>query len=117
MTIDLVYDNLDATGGEALVVEATISLLSTEDGGKPQPITARYRPNHNFGSPENRSMFVGQVELHENEFLHPGESRDLLVRFLNVRGLAEKLFVGSQWRLQEGLRLVGTGRVKRIVSI
>jgi len=71
MSIDLVYDNLDATGGDAIVVEATISLLSTEDGGKSRPIGTRYRPNHNFGGPENRNMFVGQVELQENEFLYP----------------------------------------------
>jgi hypothetical protein len=61
-------------------------------------------------------MFVGQVELPENDAWHPGESRDVMVRFLNVHGLSEKLKVGAEWRLQEGWRLVAVGTIKRVVS-
>jgi hypothetical protein len=60
-------------------------------------------------------MVMGQLELQENDTLAPGESRDLLVTFLSAPGLAEKLSIGMQWRLQKGARLVGTGKVKRVV--
>jgi translation elongation factor EF-Tu-like GTPase len=116
VTADLVYDNLDATGGDPIVVEAEIRLLSADEGGRSQPLTRAFRPNHNFGGPEDRNMFVGQVELPENDAWQPGESRDLMVRFLNVHGLAEKLKVGAEWRLQEGRRLVAVGTIKRVVS-
>lgn len=61
-------------------------------------------------------MFIGQIELKKDEFLHPGEARDLLVTFLNVPELREKLTVGRSWRLQEGQELVGYGKVKRVVD-
>jgi len=116
VSFSLIYDNLDTTGGKPIVVEANIRLLSTEQGGKSSPITQLYRPNHNFGDPDNRNMFIGQIELGELEYLHPGESRDLRVTFFNVHGLREKLIEGRKWRLQEGTKLVGYGKVLRIVE-
>lgn len=110
------YDNLDSTGGKPIVIEAIINLLNTDQGGKSRPITHHYRPNHNFGDHENRNMFIGQIELIEGESLHPGETRDLLVTFLNVRGLREILTVGREWRIQEGGQLVGHGIVKRVIE-
>jgi hypothetical protein len=88
--------------GDSIFVEATVSLLATSDGGRPSPITRGFRPNHNFGDPENRSTFIGQIELPEGEWLYPGETRDLLIAFLKSRDLTERLAVGTQWRLQEG---------------
>jgi hypothetical protein len=96
---------------EVIIVEATISLLSQEAIG----IKTGYRPNHNFGDPENRDMFIGQIEFTNKECLYPGESHDVLVIFLGAPGLAEKMVVGNQWRIQEGLLLIGTGKIKRII--
>jgi len=61
-------------------------------------------------------MFIGKIGLNEGELLFPGQTRDLVVTFLNVEGLAEKLKVGTEWRLQEGIRLVGTARIKRVIE-
>ena len=115
MGVDIIYDNLDSTGEGPIVVEATVTLLPQDKGGKSRPITKGYRPNHNFGRTENRNMYIGQIELREGEFMHPGETRDVCFTFLNVRGLAEKLVAGTTWRLQEGTRLVGTAEVKRVI--
>lgn len=116
MSIDLIYDNLDLVGNEPILVEAAISLLAADQGGKERPTTKHYRPNHNFGGPDNRNMFIGQVELEEGEFLYPGQTKNLVVTFLNVRGLREHLAIGTEWRIQEGLRLVGFGVVKRVLD-
>jgi hypothetical protein len=43
--------------------------------------------------------------------VYPGEKRDLEITFFNVRGLAELLYVGRTWRIQEGPRHVATGEV------
>jgi elongation factor Tu len=112
MDSNFFYDNLDSVGDEPLLVEATISLLATDQGGKERPIAHHYRPNHNFGGPDNRNMFIGQVELEDGELLYPGQTKNLMVRFPNVRGLREHLAIGTEWRIQEGMHLVGFGVVK-----
>ncbi len=106
-----------SSAGESIVVEATVTLLATELGGRPSPITKGFRPNHNFGDAENRNMFIGQLELNDGEWLYPGETRDLLISFLESEDLAEKLLIGAQWRLQEGGQLIGSARVKRVIGV
>ena len=113
---DLIYDNLDSVAGKPILVEAAISLIATNRGGKAKPVTQHYRPNHNFGGPDNRNMFIGQLELEEGEFLYPGQTKILVVTFLDVRGLRENLGIGTEWRIQEGTRLVGFGVVKRVLE-
>ena len=114
--IEVFYDNLEVISDKPILVEATIHLFPTEEGGKHTPITKNYRPNHNFGGDENRNYFIGQVELKENEFMFPGETRDLVITFLNVRGLKKHLTIGNEWRLQEGSHPIGTAKVKFVVD-
>jgi hypothetical protein len=63
MSAEIFYDNLDSTGGEPIRVLARVSVLRTEDGGRKGPFTKSYRPNHNFGPPDNRFFFIGQIEV------------------------------------------------------
>lgn len=99
-----------------LVVKARITLLPENQGGRHGPFTKGFRPNHNFGGPQDRFFFIGQIEVAENEWMFPGETKELLVTFLNVRGLREKLIPDTVWRIQEGPKLVGTGTVIGLVS-
>ena len=107
---------MDWAGDKPLTVKARITLLPTDEGGKQKPITKHYRPNHNFGDSSNRHFFIGQVELDENEWMHPGETRELSITFLNVKGLVEKLQPGVKWRMQEGGKLVGTAEVVELLN-
>lgn len=101
--------------GDALVrVLARVHVLDG-DGGRKVPFTARYRPNHNFGDAENRRFFIGQVEVPEDEWVHPGETRELTITFMNVAGLREQLTPGRRWRIQEGWRLVATAELLSIL--
>jgi translation elongation factor EF-Tu-like GTPase len=108
---EIIFDELRPAGDAPLRVMARVRVISSEEGGKRKPFTARYRPNHNFGSPENRHFFIGQLEVAEGDWVHPGETRDLVITFLNVVGLDELLKVGRVWRIQEGSRLVATAEV------
>src|SRR5882762_6389479 len=101
-------DVLEPAGKEPLRVLACISVVRTEDGGRSGPFTHHYRPNHNFGGAENRVFFIGQVEVPEGTWIHPGDTCDLPITFLNVRGLAELLQIGRVWRIQEGGKLVAS---------
>jgi translation elongation factor EF-Tu-like GTPase len=109
------FDELRSAGDTPIRVLARIHVLSSEEGGRRDPFTARYRPNHNFGTPENRHFFIGQVEIPDGEWIHPGETRELVITFLNVVGLAELLTVGRCWRIQEAGQLVANAEVISIL--
>ena len=93
-----------------MLVRALIELLPDEQGNA-RARRPLYRPNHNFGGSENRVFFVGQVEIPEGEELVSGEPRELFVHFLDAAGLNELIKPGREWRLQEGLDLVGRATV------
>ncbi len=97
--------------GEPIRVLARVSVLTSEEGGKAQPFTHGYRPNHNFGAPQGSQFYVGHIEVPENTWIRPGETHDLGVTFLRVPGLSELLQVGRVWRIQEGSKLVAKGQV------
>jgi translation elongation factor EF-Tu-like GTPase len=109
-------DVFEPAGNEPIRALARISVLRTEDGGRQGPFTASYRPNHNFGGPSERVFYVGQVEVPACTWVHPGETRELVVTFLNVRGLSELLRVGRTWRIQEGQRHVATAELLALLA-
>jgi hypothetical protein len=113
--IESFSDNMDFISGPPVVVEARISLLPESEGGHPVGVDHHYRPNHNFGGPDDRSFFIGQVDF-EGGDLQPGESRDVTVTFLPVRGLVDQLSPGRRWRIQEGSQLVGMAELRRVVQ-
>jgi len=107
-------DNLDIIDDIPIRVLARVEVVTTEKGGRQGPFTKGFRPNHNFGKDADRFFFIGQIEVPDDEWVYPGETRDLLITFLNARGLADLLKLGRKWRIQEGPRLVATGTVLSI---
>jgi hypothetical protein len=91
-------------------VLARVSVRLPAEGGRDIPFGLQFRPNHNFGGEENRAFYIGNVEV-PPEGLHPGESRELYVTFLNGGGLGDLLQIGRRWRIQEGPRWVANAEV------
>lgn len=110
------YDILEVVSDSPYLVEAELTLYATEDGGKSRPITKNYRPNHNFDWPKKERMFIGQVELNEGEWLHPGETKIVNITFLGAKGLLELLTIDRKWRIQEGSHLVGEATIRYVVA-
>lgn len=108
-------DELRSAGDTPVRVMARLRVLTAEEGGRSTPFTGAYRPNHNFGAPENRRFYIGQVEVPAGEWIHPGETRDLVITFLNVVGLAGQLTPGREWRIQEGPRLVARAELLSVL--
>ena len=104
-------DVLEPAGKEPIRVLARVSVVPTEQGGRKGLFTANFRPNHNFGGPDDRMFYIGTVDVPDETWVHPGETRELPVTFLNVRGIAELLQVGRKWRIQEGGRLIANAEV------
>ena len=105
------FDELRPEGDAPVRVLARVQVLSSEEGGRTSPFRAQYRPNHNFGAPESRHFYIGQVEIPEGESVAPGETRELVITFLPVVGVAEELKPGRRWRIQEGAKLVALAEV------
>ena len=59
---------------------------------------------------------VGTVEVPDGKWIYPGETCDLVITFLNVRGLAEILRVGRTWRIQEGGHYVATAQMLSLIN-
>jgi translation elongation factor EF-Tu-like GTPase len=116
MAIFQFSDVLEPAGDKPIQVLARISVLRPEDGGRQGAFKGGCRPNHNFGAAEDRVFYIGQVEAPDGTWVHPGETRDLVITFLNVRGLSALLTVGRTWRIQEGPRHVATGEVLALLS-
>jgi len=115
MNIEVFTDVLESAGDRPIRVLARVSVHRTDEGGRHGPFTSGYRPNHNFGGPMDRVFFIGQVDVPDDAWVQPGETRDLVVTFLNVRGLSDLLRVGRSWRFQEGLRHVATAELLAII--
>jgi translation elongation factor EF-Tu-like GTPase len=97
-------DMTDETWGKPIRVRANISVVRTENGGKTRPFAHPFRPNHNFGSPDNVATYIGQIEVPDGGWIHPGETCELEVTFVNAPGLSELL----EWGAAGGFRKVGT---------
>jgi len=100
---------------ETITVKADIRLLSPEEGGRDGPITGSFRPNHNFFTPDGKEMTIGFVEVPEGQVLNPGESMQVVIRFLNWPGLVGQIYPGRQWHIQEGPALIGIGTVLEVL--
>ena len=111
MTMFGFTDNLDIVDDKPIVVRAKIRMIPTDKGGRVGPFTKGLRPNHNFGSEEDRFFYIGQIEVSEGEWVYPGDTRELSITFLNARGLSKMLTPGRTWSIQEGPKLIGTGTV------
>ncbi|KQN33785.1 hypothetical protein ASG37_16705 [Sphingomonas sp. Leaf407] len=101
--------------GDVIRIRAMIRLLGAFEGGRPSPIRGSYRPSHNFFGPADRAMMIGFIDLPEGSELRPGESMEASIAFWQAPGLDELLHPGRQWRIQEGLRLVGIGTVLAVL--
>ena len=97
-------------------VKARIRLLPTSQSGRTTPLRGSYRPNHNFGAPDNREMDVGFIEFGEGELLNPGEATEREITFWSRPGLTDVITQGREWRIQEGGQLIGIGTILEIVE-
>ena len=108
---DISISNSEHTKWYKFLVEAEISLLPHEFSGRKGGITSGYQPNHNFGPAENSEMRMGVITVPNNEWIMPGESCIATVEFLMPEGYVIDLVPGLTWRIQEGGRHVGNGKV------
>lgn len=80
------------------------------------PVYSGYRPNHNFGSADDAEMYIGAMEFQPRLAVYPGDSVESIVSFLLTQDFVAKIQVGTEWRIQEGKRLVAIAKVDAVMS-
>lgn len=101
---------------EFVTVRANVRLLPSSESGRTSPIRGSYRPNHNFFGPDDRDMTIGAIEIPEGSELYPGQSIELPITFWWWPGLKGQIYPGREWRIQEGLLLVGIGKIIAVLE-
>lgn len=104
---DLEFEN---PGIGLIPVNARLKLYKTEDGGRQTGILSGYRPNHVFeydAKGKAPRTFIGDVIFEGSARIEPGETRDVIVRFLMNQPVEPYLNNNRKWWLQEGAKVIG----------
>ena len=105
--------DLDETP-EMIHIKANLKLIPTEEGGRQSGIKSGYRPNHVFEYQKNgqfKYAYMGDIQLGQNELIMPGETKEVLVRFLSRQPIDEYINIGRKWWIHEGPNLIGEAEV------
>jgi len=89
--------------------EASVYILSKEEGGRHTPFFQNYRPQFYFRTTD----VTGVVALPEGtEMVMPGDNTDMAVELIQPIAMEE----GLKFAIREGGRTVGAGRVTKILK-
>ena len=108
--------DLDQTP-DLIHIKAKLSLIPFEKGGRKTGIKSGYRPNHIFEYQSNghfKYAYIGDIQFDINDLLMPGETKEVLVRFLSRQPLDEYLNIGRKWWIHEGLNKIGEAEILAI---
>jgi translation elongation factor EF-Tu-like GTPase len=94
-------------------IEAEISFITTENGGRRSAVISGYRPNHDFGFGE---MLDAAHEYPDCESVAPGQKAKTSMWFLAPLYRADSLRTGMKFTVQEGDHVVGHGVVTKIMA-
>ena len=95
-------------------LEAEISLLASEQGGRAGPAKSGYRPNHDFGI--EGTLNDAAHEYLGQEWLAPGETAIAHIYLLSPQYQAGRLHQGFKFTVQEGRKIVGRGVVTKVLN-
>lgn len=95
-------------------LQAEISLLPTEQGGRQGPAVSGYRPNHDF-------ELAGTLNDAAHEYigtdtLYPGQTSLANIWLLAPQYQQGRLHVGFRFTVQEGSKIVGNGVITEVLS-
>lgn len=102
---------------DLIIVKAKIYLKTTKEGGRTSGIKSGYRPNHTFEQPKdirNIKTFIGDIQFDDKEFIEPGETKIVTVRFLRNETVEKFIIVGQKWFIYEVIRLVAEGEIVEV---
>ena len=94
-------------------IEAEITYLSSEAGGKKNSVRSGYRPTHDFGV---EGMFNDAHHEYEVESVAPGETAMAQLWLLAPEYQVGRLFPGFRFTVHEGPHLVAHGVIVNVIN-
>ncbi len=95
-------------------IEAEIYILREDEGGRRTPVQTGYRPSHNFGL--NGMLNDAQHEYIGTDIVELGNTAGAYLWFLRPEYQEGRLYVGMEFTVQEGSKVIGRGRVTKIIN-
>jgi translation elongation factor EF-Tu-like GTPase len=94
-------------------IEAELTLLPTEHGGRKGPTFSGYRPQFYYLGDDWDAVhtYVGVAEV------RPGDTVTVQLQFINPGAHVGRVFAGMPFLIREGQRVVGYGRVTRLLDL
>ncbi|WP_367575730.1 hypothetical protein [Pelagibius marinus] len=89
-------------------IAARLRLLTAEEGGRPAPIEANYRPRFYIGE---FSSDIAIKWISGSGKMNPGDEADTTIVFASPENVASCLTIGAKFELKEGSRTVATGMI------
>ena len=95
-------------------IEAEITFLTTEEGGRQTPAFSGYRPQFYYDGQDWDAIqhYVGVIEP-----VYPGQTVTAHVSFLSPQHHVGKLYPGKEFLVREGQHVVGRGKVTKILDL
>lgn len=94
-------------------VEAEITLLATEQGGRQSPALSGYRPAHKV---RDDYLTTGIHAYFDCDQIRPGQTVLGSITFITPEAYPHCLWVGREIDIQEGSRVVGRARITKILN-
>ena len=94
-------------------IEAAITFLQTEDGGKTNPVRSGYTPHHMV---IDGLLTSGHHEYIGKELVNPGETANVQIWLLAPEHYPHTIWVGREIRVQEASRLVAHVKITKVLN-
>jgi len=94
-------------------IEAKITFLTTEEGGRTTPVISGYRPAHLVN---NDYLTTGIHQYYDREKVELGETVLGTITFITPEAYPECLWVGKRISIQEASHIVGYAEITKIFN-
>src|SRR5205807_8066428 len=94
-------------------IEAEVTFVPTEQGGRKTPAFSGYRPQFYYDGHD----WDADQEYPDVESVAPGQTVRALLRFLSPDLQVGRVHPGMEFQVREGARVVAHGRVKKILHL
>jgi translation elongation factor EF-Tu-like GTPase len=94
-------------------IEARISFLTAEEGGRKTPARSGYRPQFHYEGQD----WVAMQEYIDKEEAYPGDTVTTRLSFLSPEEHRGRLRPGMEFQIREGQRVVANGVVTKILDL
>ena len=94
-------------------IEAVMTFLSTEEGGRKMPVFSGYRPQFHYQGDDWDAIHT-YINV---EQVNPGDTVTAQLRFVRPQFHVVRIAVGMEFLIREGNRTVATGRVTKIFDL